>query len=271
MKNLRYFNRMNIELVLNAIRKQSFGFFSIFWLMIFSSLVIFTGLSNAYSVETYSKDDTPFGSPLDVWANKFWQWWVPVTIDQAAGKPDGCLINSSSSMVMLMGTEVKSPPHQICNISSTQGIAIPMWGAFMEDSISPQGEQPFKGYSYEQLSKEARTQADLGAVTSLVKVDGVPISKLDVVSSMRGDKLDYKINSMDNVTELYSKGFNVTIPENTHYPDQNIGTWRSGAHGWWTFLKPLPPGDHKVEYNVGVTGTGPNDHSSEISYDLKVK
>ena len=44
---------------------------------------------------------------------------------------------------------------------------------------------------------------------------------------------------MDNVTELYSKGFNVTIPEDTHYPDQNIGTWRSGAHGWWTFLKPL--------------------------------
>ena len=36
-------------------------------------------------------------------------------------------------------------------------------------------------------------------------------------------------------------------------------------------LKPLPPGDHTPYYNVGVTGTGPNDHSPEISYDLKVK
>ena len=36
-------------------------------------------------------------------------------------------------------------------------------------------------------------------------------------------------------------------------------------------LKPLPPGDHKLYYNVGVTGTGPNDHSAEITYDLKVK
>ena len=92
-----------------------------------------------------------------------------------------------------------------------------------------------------------------------------------MVSSMRGGSLDYKINSMDNVTELYSKGFNITIPENTYEPDQNTGTWRSGAHGWFVFLKPLPVGDHTLNYNIGVTGTGPNDHSAEITYDLKVK
>jgi len=40
---------------------------------------------------------------------------------------------------------------------------------------------------------------------------------------------------------------------------------------WFVFLKPLPPGDHTLYYNVGVTGTGPNDHSAEITYDLKVK
>ena len=62
---------------------------------------------------------------------------------------------------------------------------------------------------------------DLGAVTSLVNVDGKPLAKLDVVSSMRGGSLDYKINSMDNVTEVYSKGFNITIPEDTFAPDQN--------------------------------------------------
>src|SRR5205809_6044166 len=93
------------------------------------------------------------------------------------------------------------------------------------------------------------------------KVDEVPAAKLDVVSSMRGGSLDYKINSMDNVTEVFSKGFNITIPEDTHMPDQNPGTWRPGAHGWFVFLKPLPAGDHTLYYNVGVTGTGPNDHS----------
>lgn len=84
-------------------------------------------------------------------------------------------------------------------------------------------------------------------VTSLVKVDGVHIGKLDLVSSMPGGNLDYKINSMDNVTEFYSKGFNITIPEDTYYVDQNTVTWRFGAHGWFVFLKPLPQGDHKLD------------------------
>ena len=126
-------------------------------------------------------------------------------------------------------------------------------------------------YTYDQLLKCAREQVDLGAVTSLVKVDNTPIAKLDVVSSMRGGSLDYKINSLQNVTEIYSKGFNITLPEDSNYPDLKPGTWDAAAHGWFIFLKPLPAGDHTLYYNVGVTGTGPNDHSAEITYDLKVK
>jgi len=45
----------------------------------------------------------------------------------------------------------------------------------------------------------------------------------------------------------------------------------AGAHGCFVFLKPLPVGDHKHSYNVGVTGTGPNDSTAEITYKLKVK
>jgi hypothetical protein len=112
---------------------------------------------------------------------------------------------------------------------------------------------------------------DLGAVSSLVKVDNNPVAKLDVVSSMRGGSLDYKINSLNYVTEVYAKGFNITIPHDTNIPYLKSGTFRSGAHGWFVFLKPLSPRDHTLYYNVGVTGTGPNDHSAEITYDLKVK
>jgi len=232
---------------------------------------LITGLAKTYAVDVYSKNDTAFGSPLDIWMNKWWMWWITTNTDEATPKEGGCLMNKSNSMVFLMETTVTGKPHQVCEISSAQGIVVPLWTAFMEDSFNEKGEQPHKGYSYEQLSKAARTEADLGAITSLVKVDGIPVSKLDVVSSMRSGSLDYKINSMDNITELYSKGFNITIPEDTHVPDQNIGTWPSGSHGWYVFLKPLPPGNHKLSYNVGVTGTGPNDHSSEITYDLNVK
>jgi hypothetical protein len=241
-------------------------------LVICFTFFVLTGLAKTFGVDVYSKNDTPFGSPLDVWMSKWWTWWITTTTDEATPKPDGCIMNKSNSMVFLMETTVFGKPHQVCEISSKQGIVVPLWTAFMEDSISEQGEQRFKGKTYEQLSKAAREEADLGAVTSLVKVDGIPVGKLDVVSTMPpSGLLDYKINSMDNVTELYSKGFNITIPENTHQADQNAGTWRSGAHGWFLFLKPLPPGNHKLNYNVGVTGTGPNDHSAEITYDLNVK
>lgn len=239
-----------------------------------SLLIILFGLSNAYGLELYSKNDTPFGLPLEAWLGKFWIWWAAVPIDKVPPIENGCLINSSDSMVMLMETTVDGKVHQECNISSTQGIVVPLWVSFMEDSIAEGGAQKFKGFSYEQLSNESRKTFDLGAVTSEVKVDGVNVAKLDVVSSMRAGVLDYKINSMNNVTELYSKGFNITIPENTHLVDQNPGTWRSGAHGWLTFLKPLPPGEHTIFYNVGVdiAKKDPlNSHAAEITYILHVK
>lgn len=233
--------------------------------LIASTFSILSGFSNAFGAELYSKDDTPFGHSLDDWMSKWWTWWITTSTDEVPPKSDGCLMNKSGSMVMLMETAVPST-HQVCEISSAQGIMVPLWTAFFEDSLPE-----YDNYTYDELSKAARVNGDLGGVTSLVKVDGTPVAKLDVVSSIRGGALDYKINSMDNVTELYSKGFNITIPENTHFPDQNTGTWRSGSHGWFAFLKPLATGDHTLYYNVGVTGTGSNDHSAEITYDLKVK
>ena len=75
---------------------------------------------------------------------------------------------------------------------------VPLWTGFW-DADNPEDEKK----TYAELSKMAREQVDLGAVTSLVKVDNKPIAKLDVVSSMRGGSLDYKINSLDNVTEVF--------------------------------------------------------------------
>ena len=222
--------------------------------------------SSVFAIQTYSKDESPFGTPQDVWLGKWWSWWIKTNSGGNVPTPKGCMINKAGPMVMLMETSVTGKPHQVCEISANQSIMIPMWTAWFEAS-TPE----FKNSSYQELSNLAREQLDLGSITSLVKIDGVPIAKLDEVSTIRGGTLDYKINSIDNVTEIYSKGFNITIPEDVNYPDQNPGTWRAGAHGWFVFLKPLPPGDHTLYYNVGVTGTGPSDHSAEITYDLKVK
>ena len=221
-------NRLGMNCVIgiwiNRTKKKIFGDFMLNAIIALTFLVLI-GLSNAYGIGFYSKDDKPSGLSLDDWISKWWAWDIALNTDQATPKPDGCLINKSDSMVMLMNPAlVGKPPHQVCMISSDQGIIVPLWLAFQEDS-TPE----FDNYTYDQLYKLQENCMIFGAVTSLVKVDGKPIAKLDVVSSMRGGTLDYKINSIDNVTELYSKGFNITIPENTNLPDQNTGTWRSGC------------------------------------------
>jgi hypothetical protein len=235
-------------------------------LLSMSIWTIFNSSSAVSAVEFYSKNEAPFGTTYDDWIGKWWNWWFKTYSGGTFPTDGGCLINNSESLLMFMDTAISGKPHQNCEISSNQGIMIPLWTGVFEDSVPE-----YDSYTYEQLSKGAREELDLGAVTSLVKVDGIIVAKLDEVSSMKLGTLDYKINAMDNVTEVYSKGFNLTIPENSNLPDLNLGTWRAGAHGWFVFMKPLPPGDHTIYYNVGVTGLGPNDHSAEITYDLKVK
>lgn len=222
-----------------------------------------------YAVEVYTKYDSPFGIPLDVWISKWWTWWITPSVDQfdERGAPkSSCLINNSEQMVMLIDTTVGSGIHQTCKISSQQGIIINLWSGFFEAS-----KPEYDNYTYEQLSKAAREQVNLGTVTGSVKVDGTPVAKLDEVLSMTGGSLNYKVNLMENVTEVYSKGFNITIPEDTHMPDQTPGTWRSGAHGWFVFLQPLSGGNHTIEYNVNVKNPGQPDTIGDITYNMKVE
>ena len=200
--------------------KQNAVVFTLIAFLICSTLMF--ELSIAYGADLYKRDESPFGIPLDVWISKWWKWWVTTSTDEATPKPGGCLINKSDSMVMLMETAVAGKPEQSCTISSTQGIIIPLWTGWCDSGAPGLGQA-----SFENIMKCVREEVNLGAVTSEVKVDGTQIAKLDEVSSMRGGTLDYKINSMDNVSEVRSKEFNITIPEDTHFPDQVFGTFKA--------------------------------------------
>ena len=251
------------------IRKQSLFRIMLGLLFLASFFLIYFGIITAYGAEVFSKDEKPFGIPYDEWPGKYWNWMISLTPEQSEPPNGSCLINKSNSMVMLLDPAVAGKHELECDISSKDGIMIASWNGFFENNNKD--EVP-DNTPAGQLSKMAKEQLDLGAVTSDVKVDGKSIAKLDEITSMSPNNIvNTKINTMDNFTEIYAKPFNVTIPENTYVADQVTGTWPAGAHGWFTFLKPLPPGEHKVSYTLSVQGLGADNVASENTYTFHVK
>jgi hypothetical protein len=231
------------------------------------------GPLNLYGAEFYSKSEKPFGISYDVWASKFWNWWIGLSREEATPKLNGCLMNNSQSLVMLMdlAETTRNTPIQTCSISSAQGVLIPLWIGWCD--TSPGGLQP-----KEPLSKCARESLNEGDITSRVVIDGNLVAALNARNSgVSGITRNY----LANVTEWPTPGnespnFELVVPADTNkglstYP----GTWQAGSQGWWVILKPLSPGQHTIEYEtavrpIGVSG-GTNSIDSSVTYVLDVK
>jgi len=245
-------------------------------LLCFSIFFVFPGLHNVYGLAIFSNGEKPFSKSYDDWASEYWNKWLAKSAAQATPRPVGCLVANndykSESMVMLMHpADVNFPPVQTCQISSNQGIIIPLWIGWA-DHDTPASCQ------VSNLAECAKRQ-NLGNIASNVKVDGTPLATLDVrLSVIPGSgSLDYKINSLTNVTQSTSKVFTLTIPSNSvEIPNNVAGTWQAASDGWWVFLKPLPAGQHTISYNVHVTPTGSltspgtSPHFADITYNLQV-
>jgi len=224
--------------------------------------------SQAFGInaEFYSKDEYPFGISNSDWVAKFWNWDFSIPTDSQtnsfAGLEDnGCLMHRENSMVMLVDTAAGGIWKQNCTISHTEGILIPIWTGECDQAL-----KGFESYSFRQLSECARAY-DLGIIKGQVKIDNIPVATLDII--------DYKTNVMNNVTEVYTKQFNATIPKESHLLSERYGTFPAAAHGWFVFLKPLQPGDHILYYQNSVEATtlsgAGNMNSAQFTYHLSVK
>jgi hypothetical protein len=218
----------------------------------------------AYAVDVFHKEELPFGKPYEDWVQDWWRWNAAIPGDPvttfAGVKENGCLINKEGPVVMLIDPAIGGEHHQRCEISSNQGILISAWSAECDGSVKGSENKSFK-----ELSECARDQ-DLGKVTANVWVDNKPIAQVKAE--------DLKTTNLINATELATKGFNITTPENSNLAVDYPGTHLGAAHGWYIFLKPLPVGEHTVRYvnDVRETTLGAgNTNNADITYTLNVK
>jgi len=219
-----------------------------------------------YVVDFYSKNESPFGISYDNWVAKYWNWDISIPLDPetnaiAGLTENGCLVHKEDSMIMLVDTAAGGTWNQKCTISSNEGFLIPIWTGECD-----QGSKGLESYSFKKLSDCARGY-DLGKIMGKVKVDNIPVATLDAI--------DYTTNIMNNVTEVYTKQFNATIPNETHMPAERYGTFPAAAHGWFVFLKPLQPGNHTIYYQNSVqpttlSGAG-NVNNAQFTYSFKVE
>ena len=234
-------------------------------LVVLSFFYILHGSSSAFAVESFVRPELPNGISYEDWIAKYWTWWVTTTHDQINPSLVQCIMHRSDSMIMLMEANKVIAPDQECTISSKDAIMIPFWTAWYEDSEEPIGDKSFK-----QLTELAKTNLDNGQVNSKLTVDNLLVAELSENTVSGNINSTYSLNR--NVVEIFSTGFNITIPEDSHtMPDQNVGTWPSGAHGWFALLKPLPKGDHKVHYTTEVGGESDSPGAADITYLFHVE
>lgn len=234
--------------------------------LLFLMSIFYFGMSTAsgFKIEVYPEEQSPFGIPKEDWVARWWNWSFSIGIgpdNQWDVKNDGCTLQREDSMVMLLDTAAGEFIEN-CTISQNDGILIPIWTG--ECNRGEEGcTEP-----HVDLKKKAR-EFDLGKVTGAVEVDKVAVAKLDVFD------IDKIITVMENVSEISTKIFNVTVPENTHVPKNIQGTFPAAAHGWFVFLKPLPVGNHTIHYEStwSPRTDSPKDAGlvGKITYNLNVK
>ena len=251
-------------------------------LIISISLLSLAVSQRTYAIEFYSANELPAGGSYDDWVSRYLNWVLSISTSEEKALKSGavkCLMNKTGSMVMLMQTTFGGELRQECEISSNDAIMIPLWIGWCDiggdrDRI----RDPQKDLDA-QLTDCARREYNTGDITSNVIIDGIPVVKLDVglkkpAGSDQFADPEYRKTSAENVTEIFSKGFDLKIPADTHKGNLPQGTWRAGSHGWWVFLKPLPAGEHTISYNILVTPETPDapeeGTNSLVTYDLRV-
>jgi hypothetical protein len=218
-------------------------------LILFIFSLIPTSLADNINPQLYSVDSKPFGLTMSDWSVKWFQWLltIPASNSPASDKTgQDCSVGQPTKDVWFLVQTTSGPGERTCTIPAGRAILLPV--AANECSTA---EDPA-------LTTESALRACAVAgneVNSIVAiVDGVKLKNLE----------QYRVQS---------PLFTFT------YPDNNIfgapaGPTQAVADVYMTFLKPLSPGNHTLQFSqvtLDNPTTGTKSFAYSIVYHLTVK
>ncbi len=225
---------------------SNLGLISLFMIgiMIVPSIIKFSFAENV-NPAVFPPDSKPYGLTYGEWTARFWQWLHSIPKpENPAADPTGknCALKQTGPIWFLPGT-FGGTNERTCTVPKDKAILltpIEVMCSYAEHHVKTEPEL------------RACAKADQDKVTSAtITVDGVQIKPY----------------------RLQSPLFYVTLPENNAL-GLKPQTTPALADGYWTILRPLPPGNHTIRASgslVDFTTTGTTNFASDVIYHLTVR
>jgi hypothetical protein len=218
-------------------------------LVLFIFSLIPSSLAENINPQLYSIDSKPFGLTMSEWSVKWFQWLLPIPQENnpASDKTgQDCAQGQPTKDVWFLAQTTSGPGERTCTIPAGRAILLPV--AINECSTA---EDPA-------LTTESALRACAVAgneVNSIIAiVDGVKLRNLE----------QYRVQS---------PLFTFTYPDNNIFGAPS-GPTQAVSDAYMTFLKPLPPGNHTLQFSqvtLDNPTTGTKSFAYSIVYHLIVK
>jgi hypothetical protein len=173
----------------------------------------------------YAPNSSPFGIPYKDWIAKWWQWTMSIPTSEHPRDAYGeekCAVNQAGP-VWFLADQLGGREERTCTIPAGKAVLIPLLTGECDYGI-PEVKND------EDLRRCAMAGNEYGTIDAIV--DGVKIKDLEKYRTQSGF-------------------FNISIPKDNIY-QAPPGNFRATTDGFFVFLEPLPPGQHKADLKVSV-------------------
>lgn len=214
----------------------------------------------------FPREATLYGKSYEEWAAKWWQWVIPIPLNENPQADAPCDMDQSGQVFFLAanfgGTTTRS-----CAVPAGKAIFFPILNAVSANCPEIAGGD----YTCEVSMDQDRLHDSVNGLMELdhtlsLEIDGVAV---DGLSDYRAGTATFNTTAPENAEDRLWTTCSGPIRDNAC--GVPVGTPRGVASdGYWVMLRPLSAGDHQIHLGAGVQVSGQTIFSLDITYNITV-